>query len=93
MTGPASPAAASLDVAGMRACAERLLAQDTEKLSSEEVEKLTLRLRGQVGLIVREIECLPPRPAASRSSTGNIPATAPLPWLLRPEATWVGAWP
>ncbi|CAL9519063.1 DUF6415 family natural product biosynthesis protein [Streptomyces sp. enrichment culture] len=56
MTGPASPAAASLDVAGMRACAERLLAQDAEELSSEEVEKLTLRLRGQVGLIVREIE-------------------------------------
>jgi hypothetical protein len=55
MMGPATPAA-SLDVAVMRACAERLLSQDVEKLPSGEVEKLTLRLRGHVGLIVREIE-------------------------------------
>ncbi|MGI5368547.1 DUF6415 family natural product biosynthesis protein [Streptomyces iakyrus] len=56
----------------MRACAERLLSQDVEKFPSVEVEKLTLRLRGPVGLIVREIE-----PAALALPEDSVPRIVP----------------
>jgi hypothetical protein len=55
MTGPTSPAEA-LDLAVLRSGAERLLARDAEEPSPREVEKLTLRLRGHVVVIVREVE-------------------------------------
>ncbi|GGX94790.1 DUF6415 family natural product biosynthesis protein [Streptomyces anandii] len=45
-----------LDVETMRACARRLLADDAELPTVEELETLTLQLRGHVMLAVPEVE-------------------------------------
>lgn len=58
MTAPESEAA-GLDLETMRACAERVLAQDAESRSPEEFEKwetLTLQLRGHIMVAVPEVE-------------------------------------
>ncbi len=55
MTGPTSPAV-SLDQAVMRVCAERLPLQGAEEPFAGEGDRLTLRLRGHVVVIVREVE-------------------------------------
>ncbi|MGW6646016.1 DUF6415 family natural product biosynthesis protein [Streptomyces iakyrus] len=67
----------------MRACAERLLAQDVEKFPSVEVEKRTLRLRGHVGLIVREIE-----PAALALPEDSVPRICALSCVGDARVRW-----
>ncbi|MGR4850428.1 DUF6415 family natural product biosynthesis protein [Streptomyces sp. LARHCF252] len=55
MTAPPSTAA-PLDLETMRACADRLLAEDAEMPSPDVLETLTLQLRGHLMLAVREME-------------------------------------
>jgi hypothetical protein len=45
-----------LDIDTMRACADRLLAEDAELPSLEELEPLTLPLRGHIVVVVPEVE-------------------------------------
>ncbi|EFL31937.1 predicted protein [Streptomyces viridochromogenes DSM 40736] len=47
-----------LDTATMRAAADRLLAEDAELPSQDELETLTLRLRGHLMLTIPEVEGL-----------------------------------
>lgn len=57
-----------LDVEVMRASARRLLAEDAELPSFDEVETLTLRLRGHMMLLIPEVE-----EAAARQPKDDIP--------------------
>ncbi|MEU0189879.1 DUF6415 family natural product biosynthesis protein [Streptomyces afghaniensis] len=55
MTAPATKAP-PLDLDTMRACAGRLLGQAAEVPSPEELETLTLQLRGHIMLVIPEVE-------------------------------------
>ncbi|MFI7020480.1 DUF6415 family natural product biosynthesis protein [Streptomyces sp. NPDC050164] len=48
--------AVPLDLETMRSCADRLLARNAGSLSSEELETLTLQLRGHIMVAVPEVE-------------------------------------
>ncbi|GEC06579.1 hypothetical protein SSP24_42340 [Streptomyces spinoverrucosus] len=45
-----------IDIGTMRSTAHRLLADDAEPPSSEELETLTLQLRGHIDLLIPEVE-------------------------------------
>jgi hypothetical protein len=49
-----------LDLDTMRACADRLLEQDAEASSPEELETLTLQLRGHIMVAIPEVETAAP---------------------------------
>jgi hypothetical protein len=55
-TSTAEAPALPLDIETMRASAHRLLAEDAELPSAEELETLTLSLRGMIMLAVPEVE-------------------------------------
>jgi hypothetical protein len=57
-----------LDIDTMRACADRLLAEDAELPSLEELELLTLPLRGHIVVVVPEVEArhVSPNPGCRR---------------------------
>ncbi|GAA2392060.1 DUF6415 family natural product biosynthesis protein [Streptomyces coeruleofuscus] len=59
MTAPATEAL-PVDLDVMRACAERVLAEDADVLSLEESGTLTLQLRGHLMLVITEIETREP---------------------------------
>ncbi|QWB24772.1 MULTISPECIES: DUF6415 family natural product biosynthesis protein [Streptomyces] len=56
MTAPVSRTALPLDLETMRACADRLLANDTDAPRPGSLETLTLHLRGRLMLVVPEVE-------------------------------------
>ncbi|WP_405906328.1 DUF6415 family natural product biosynthesis protein [Streptomyces sp. NBC_00828] len=62
-----------LDVATMRISARRLLADDAEPPSPEELEIITLRLRGHIMLAIPEVEI-----AAGRLPEDDIPRACAL---------------
>ncbi|MER5220846.1 DUF6415 family natural product biosynthesis protein [Streptomyces flaveus] len=57
-----------LDIDVMRACARRLLAEDAELPTPDELETLTLQLRGHINLLMPEVEQV-----ASRLPYDDIP--------------------
>ena len=62
-----------LDVDTMRASARRLLADDAEPPTVEELETLTLQLRGHIMVAIPEVET-----AASRLPTDDVPRACAL---------------
>ncbi|MER5397568.1 DUF6415 family natural product biosynthesis protein [Streptomyces sp. NPDC002599] len=69
----AGPGALPLDLETMRNTARRLLAEDAELPTSEELETLTLTLRGHMMLLVPEVEI-----AAGRLPEDDVPRACAL---------------
>jgi len=72
-SGTAEAAAMPVDIQTMRTAACRLLAEDAELPTADEVETLTLQLRGHIMLAVPEVEA-----AAGRLPEDDIPRACAL---------------